>query len=375
MIAEPIISVGLYTDGIPLFRKEGDLWYIDNLLIGHGFHWHRAVKAVFHGELSEYTGNEADITLVNRLPLEKYLSSVIGSEMNPAAPVEFLKAHAVISRGWALRMIDRKSDGPASDPNMKISKEGDNYIIRGWEDVGDHCGFDVCSDDHCQRYQGIQENNSALSGIIDSTRGLALLDRDGDVADTRFSKCCGGNTEIFSSCWQDTDYDYLPNIRDPYCDLSNQPGHIAARLLTNAFKDYDAATKDFYKWEVSVEKSEVRRNLKQKFAIDIGDILSAEPMEWGSSGRIITMRVIGDMGEAIVGKELMIRRLFSDTHLYSSAFTLRDDGDSFLLSGQGWGHGVGLCQTGAAVMAEKGADFREILNFYYPHTQLTQLYD
>lgn len=371
MISEPSIRIGLITDGIPQIAECGNgIYSIRNLLIGKSFHWQQSIEIRTEGTLIPAEEPENDIHLVCSLPLEKYVASVIGSEMNPNAPIEFLKAHAVISRGWALGKLEtlrkEKSDvGKVIDDNTFIT----------WQDTDDHYVCDVCSDDHCQRYQGIQSvSNENAELAVKLTRGLVLCDSEGNIADTRFSKCCGGYTELFSTCWSDDEPEYLRAFEDPWCDLTMMTPGQRSSFLNRTFKGYDANT-PFNLWEHRCDSNLIQRRIKELLGKDIGKICKLLPLKKGPSGRIYQLLISGSEGEIIVGKELLIRRLLAETHLYSSAFEIYPENHGFLLRGKGWGHGVGLCQTGAAHMAVEGKSFEEILQFYYPTTTLTTLYE
>lgn len=369
------INVGIKTAGTPIIGVESGCTRLSNMLIGDGFHWERTIEVLLPGEVfpfnpPEATRGEADgrVTLVNRLPVETYLECVVGSEMNPASPVEFLKAHAVISRSWALGKVLR---------THRAGKEGfidTEKCLIGWDDSTGHCGFDVCSDDHCQRYQGLQPISETALKAIRATAGEVILNPDGSVVDARFSKCCGGITELFSSCWQEGEQDCLKSFEDPWCDLTGLPDDEKKAVLSSILKDYDLHTTEGYgfRWTEDVAKSLVEENLRKKFGRDIGRIESIEALRRGPSGRIHRLLLKGSDGFLEIGKELWIRRLLSDSHLYSSAFEIEDRGDSFRLSGRGWGHGVGLCQIGAARMAIEGHDYRSILAFYYPGAHVAE---
>lgn len=360
-----MITIGIPTAGPPRLQDAGEgLVRLDNMLIGKEFHWQRELYVLLPGEVTviDHEGRE-EFSVINRLPVETYLECVVGSEMNPMAPIEFLKAHAIISRSWAvgkmLKVHPEDDCGRADSPDRLI----------GWDDTSTHTGFDVCSDDHCQRYQGVQPVSDKAREAIRLTAGMVLTDERGDLIDARFSKCCGGRTELFSSCWQDHEMPGLRSFIDPWCDLSDVPDES----LNTIMKDYDLSTRGGYRWETRVAKYEIGRNLHEKFGRDVGDILYVSPVERGPSGRIKLLGIQGSRGNLILGKELWIRRLLSDTHLYSSAFDIEDSGAELILSGRGWGHGVGLCQTGAAHMALCGAGYREILGFYYPETRVSRL--
>ena len=383
------IKVGIKTVGKPVMTKSEDSTIVHNLLIGDGFHWESTIEADLPGEVSEYgiDGNEiteADrtITLVNQLPIETYLECVVGSEMNPNAPMEFLKAHAVISRSWALGKVL----GSHKYDNSGYVDRKDCLI--GWDDNEGHQGFHVCSDDHCQRYQGRQPIDSVALQAIRETGGEVLISTAGEsserenqadlyslpVVDARFSKCCGGRTEIFSTCWQDERVAGIESFEDPWCNLSALPESSRNSLLSSILKDYDLDTQGYgFRWMSEISKTDIRANLKKHFGMDVGEITSVVPLRRGPSGRVSLLRIHGSEGTMDMGKELWIRRLLSPSHLYSSAFEAEDRGDKIILHGRGWGHGAGLCQIGAANMAAHGHDYREILDFYYPGTVLKRL--
>lgn len=368
---EIYIKVGIPTAGRPKVRPEEGVNILENQLIGLGFHWQKVIRSVLPGKL--FLNDDPVFTVLNRLPLETYLECVIGSEMNPDSPIEFLKAHAVISRSWAAGKLRSKKRVIG-----EMTRQPDRLII--WEDESDHQGFDVCSDDHCQRYQGYQFSNgddeirsSKTAEAVRETSGLVLKDKEGNLVDARFSKCCGGKTELFSTAWQDREMPCLESFDDPWCDLSKLSPSQRDEVLKTILKDYDMANQGGYEWEADIDKSQIRKNLSEKFGYDIGEIKRIDPLERGKSGRIKLLKIAGAAGEMTFGKELAVRKLLSGTHLYSSNFNITDLGNSFHLRGKGWGHGVGLCQIGAAVMALKGYSFREILSFYYPGSEISAL--
>ncbi|MDE7381859.1 MAG: SpoIID/LytB domain-containing protein [Muribaculaceae bacterium] len=357
------ISVGIPTLGNPVVSStpEGET-ILHNMLIGKDFHWQKSIEVILPGKIT-ITGNP-EFPVINHLSVETYLECVVGSEMNPATPTEFLKAHAIISRSWAVGKILN------IHPHDKTGSCSSGKAIVGWDDTESHTLFHVCSDDHCQRYQGRQEISPEASDAIRSSAGIVLCDKNGDIADARFSKCCGGRTELFSTCWQPRDFHYLGSIDDPWCNLENLPIARRREVLSSVLKDYDLSTDGGMNWSATISKEEVRKNLKEKFGRDIGKIKSLIPVIRGASGRISLLRIIGEDGELEIGKELWIRRLLSDSHLLSSWIEITEDGDKFIIKGRGWGHGVGLCQIGAARMAMEGASFEEILSFYYPDSTL-----
>lgn len=346
------VKVEILTDGQA--RISG--LRLENALMGRGFHWQR----VYALELPEDAVVLSLTPLVVEMPIESYLRSVVASEMNPQAPAEFLKAHAVVSRSWVAGKIEgRHIDTEVPDGGRNCGE------IREWEDTAAHVGFHVCNDDHCQRFQGVRPLAAQVRRALCETEGLVLTDADGRVADARFSKCCGGITERFSTCWQDVDYSYLSSVHDPWCD----PAHLSSALLGRILKGYDVGT-DFYRWKRTVRTDGIERRLRERFNRSVGRVTALEALDRGMSGRIFRLKIIGTEGELTIGKELTIRRLLDDTCLLSSAFDIEKVKDGFLLRGRGWGHGVGMCQIGAAAMAAAGYGFREILQFYYPGTQL-----
>lgn len=328
---------------------------LEDVVIGKGFHWEKHETQVFAGAL-KFVPDGDKIVAVNIIGLEDYLLSVISSEMKSDSPKEFLKAHAVISRSWvALKIKDRKEH---------VRRGGYGYVSRDetvrWYDCEGHELFDVCADDHCQRYQGLTRAvGHRIREAIDETWGEVLM-YDGKICDARFSKCCGGRTEVFSTCWDDREYPYLVSREDPFC------GSPDKTLLSSILNDYDMQTTGFYKWEVSYGAKELSELLKEKSGIDFGEVTALVPVERGPSGRIKRLLVKGTLRSMYFGKELEIRKMLSPTHLYSSAFDVFEENGRFILKGKGWGHGVGLCQIGAAVMAAEGAGYGEILDFYYP---------
>lgn len=334
----------LYFDSITrstLFAEASFILY--DVVIGIDFHWQQKRTLKFAGGLKFIVEGDC-ITAVNCIGMENYLLSVISSEMKSSSSLELLKAHAVISRSWLLaRMEERKSGGAAP-----------------------HREFDVCADDHCQRYQGLaMAVGESVRRAIDQTWGQVLRYR-GALCDTRYSKCCGGRTELYSTCWEDKDFPYLQSVEDRFCDCEH------SEILPQVLNDYDMRTMDFHDWTVRYSREELSILVHRRTGVDYGEILSLEPVERGPSGRIKYLRINGTKHSAVIGKELAIRRALSETHLKSSAFEVTVDGDFFVLRGRGWGHGVGLCQIGAAVMASEGYDYRQILSHYYVGAEVEQ---
>ncbi len=369
---------------------------VGGITIGVGFHWQQRQAQRFAGAV-ELVPDGDNIVVINHVDVEDYLCSVISSEMNANSPLEFLKAHAVISRSWVLRQI-----GNRHTEINDTARCGADEIIR-WYDREDHTLFDVCADDHCQRYQGVTRvSTPAAVEAVKSTAGLVLT-HGGEICDARFSKCCGGATEIFPTCWDNEEHPYLKSFRDilppqPLPDLTTEKGAakwILSRpdafcntsdktLLGNVLNNFDRTTTDFYRWEVTATADEFAALILEKSGLDFGEIVDMTPVERGPSGRICRLKITGSRLTKTIGKELEIRRILSPSHLYSSAFIVEksekiaDNGKkitTFTLRGAGWGHGVGLCQIGAAAMCDAGYGFRQILEHYYPEATITKIYE
>lgn len=355
---------------------------IQDVQIGIGFHWDRRERQTFAGSL-KFIVEGGSLWAVNIINVESYLRSVISSEMSATSDLELLKAHAVTSRSWLMAQVWGKGKF-----NGLHKTESANVILT-WRDREDHTLFDVCADDHCQRYQGIARvTNANVDKAIAETRGL-LLTYEGQVCDARFSKCCGGVTERFETAWADDEHPYLRSVHDALlppaqlrdADLTSEAGARQwatsspdafcntsdSTILSQVLNDYDQTTADFFRWSVTLTASDIETLLRTKGGIDVGSILDLVPVQRGPSGRIFKLKIVGSAKSVTIGKELEIRRLLSPTHLYSSAFVVDKsaDGQSFTLTGAGWGHGVGLCQIGAAVMAHRGFNFRSILYHYF----------
>lgn len=365
---------------------------LHDVVIGVGFHWQRAENQMFKGELL-FLVEDGRVRAVNRLTVEDYLQSVISSEMSATSSLELLKAHAVISRSWLYAQLLRRE----KVQNGTMGWETSDETVR-WYAREDHTLFDLCADDHCQRYQGLTRAlNPNVKIAVDATRNL-VLKYGGEVCDARFSKCCGGATEHFSACWENEDYPYLAAFRDSVGKPSLPPltteegarawiesvpeafcSSPSAEVLSQVLNNYDRETADFYRWQVRYTQAELSSLVKERSGIDFGVVQELQPVERGASGRIVRLRIVGSKAVKIVGKELEIRRWLSSSHLYSSAFVVDKIPDAatgsflFVLKGAGWGHGVGLCQIGAAVMGAKGYCYKDILSHYYPDAVLEEI--
>jgi SpoIID/LytB domain protein len=382
-----------------------------DVVIGINFHWERKENQRFKGALKLIVENKS-VTAINRVKVEDYLTSVISSEMSATASSELLKAHAVISRSWLLcplqeqRTKNKEQRIKSKEPRAKIELATTNYQLPTthyikWYERDAHTNFDVCADDHCQRYQGItRATTKAVEKAIEATRGEVLMFEE-RICDARFSKSCGGASENFENCWAPEHYPYLTKVIDnptepdgfeldltleanaqkwirqspeAFCNTTDK------KVLEQVLNHYDQETTDFYRWKVEYTQAEISELLARRSGIDFGEIVDLIPVKRGESGRIIEMKVIGTKEIIVVGKELEIRKWLSNSHLYSSAFVIdtsdiiNDVPQQFTLTGAGWGHGVGLCQIGAAVMGEKGYKYDEILLHYYKGAELKKIY-
>lgn len=385
-------------------QTTSSFFELQDVTIGINFHWERKEVQRFKGELKIIIEDDK-LTAINIISIEDYLTSVISSEMSVTASLELLKAHAVISRSWLLNKL-RVENG-----KLRATVQPDNaahsQLIK-WYDHEAHKNFDVCADDHCQRYQGItRASTSRAIEAVSATRGETLM-YEGKICDARFSKCCGGAFEEFQNCWENVRHPYLIGQRDsqttnklpdltieaeadkwirtsPVAFCNTQDKKILSQVLNN----YDQETADFYRWKVSYSQEELSELIHKRSGIDFGKIIDLIPVERGTSGRLVRLKIVGTLRTLTIGKELEIRRTLSNSHLYSSAFVVdkeykEEDREykeeeqkipsRFILTGAGWGHGVGLCQIGAAVMGEQGYKYEEILSHYYPGSMIERQY-
>lgn len=382
---------------IPVFRTNSFL--LRGVTIGIAFHWEQLEDQRFTGGL-RFIREGKEIRVINTVHLEDYLKSVISSEMSATSSIELLKAHAVISRSWLLAQVDKMQGLAKNQESYSSSVVNDDEVVR-WYDREDHNSFEVCADDHCQRYHGITKIISAIAAeAVDETSGEVLM-YDNAICDARFSKCCGGVSESFETNWEPLPKSYLQAVADkdplgnaPNVDLRVEAAAekwIAAspeafcntrdrHILSQVLPDFDQKTTDFFRWEVVYSQPVLSELIQRKSGIDFGDIIALEPLSRGYSGRIDRLRIRGTRRTMIVGKELEIRKWLSKSHLYSSAFIVEYsefDGEipqTIRLIGAGWGHGTGLCQIGAAVMGEKGYGYRQILNHYFVGAETQKLY-
>ncbi len=380
-------------------EPDNESFLIRDVVIGVKFHWERKEKQRFTHSLKLIKDN-GKITAINIVPIEKYLVSVISLEMSAKCSLQMLKATAVVSRSWLLAQIEKSKAIKSGHSHYKTVYESEEELIR-WYDRQDHKLFDVCADDHCQRYQGVTKMTSdAARKAVEQTAGVVLLEDD-KILDARFSKSCGGISESFENVWEPIkhkslsaiyDYKYIADDFDD--DFSNEENAIKwikanppafcntsdPKILNQILLDYDQETKDFYRWKVEFTQIQLSDLIKRKSGIDFGSIKDLIPVERGLSSRLVKLKIVGTKKTLTIGKELEIRRTLSETHLYSSAFIVEKFGEvdgipeKFLLRGAGWGHGVGLCQIGAAVMAEQGYQFDEIATHYFKGAKLKKIY-
>ena len=385
-------------------QDTSSFFELQDVTIGINFHWERKEVQRFKGELKIIVEDDR-LTAINIIPIEDYLTSVISSEMSATASLELLKAHAVISRSWLLNKL-KVANGklkvimhPDNTANFELSTLPSQLIK--WYDHEAHKNFDVCADDHCQRYQGITRASTpqAIEAVF-ATRGEVLM-YEGEICDARFSKCCGGAFEEFQNCWENVKHPYLIGQRDSktetrlpdltkeaeadkwirtspaaFCNTHNK------QVLSQVLNNYDQETTDFYRWRVCYSQQELSELIHKRSGIEFGKIIDLIPVERGTSGRLVRLKIVGTLRTLTIGKELEIRRTLSSSHLYSSAFVVdkeykedeKEIPSRFILTGSGWGHGVGLCQIGAAVMGEQGYKYKEILSHYYPGSAIEQQY-
>lgn len=376
--------------------RGGATFTLRNVTIGISFHWERKEDQTFEGDLRLLSRDDGTITAVNEIGVEPYLKSVISSEMSAEAPLELLRAHAITSRSWLVAMLERQQRGKNIGVPSQRSFQTESELIR-WYDREDHTLFDVCADDHCQRYQGISKIISAAADdAVGATRGSFLVSQR-EICDARFYKSCGGLTEQFENAWEDTPVAYLGSISDApihYPPLKTEeeahrwilssPGAYCnttdGKILRQILPSFDQETTDFFRWKVEYGRVELEQLIKAKSGIDFGTVMDLVPVQRGPSGRLVKLKIVGSAKTLTIGKELEIRRWLSKSHLYSSAFVVDVERDArgvpirFILHGAGWGHGVGLCQIGAAVMAAQGKKANEIVQHYFPGAQLEKLY-
>lgn len=391
-----VINEIIFEPGEPVSES----FLIRDVVIGVKFHWERKEKQRFTHTLKIISNNGA-LTAINIIPIERYLTSVISSEMSAKCSLEMLKATAVVSRSWMLAQMEKSRSLKEKDKKYNSTYSSDTEFIK-WYDREDHLLFDVCADDHCQRYQGVTKvTTAAARRAVDETAGIVLLS-DNKILDARFSKACGGISESFENVWEPVKhksltsiFDYKFEADDYKTDFSKEENAVKwikgnppafcntndEKILNQILLDYDQETKDFYRWKVEYTQQELSSLLKEKTGIDFGSIIDLVPVERGLSSRLIKLKIIGTNRTLIIGKELEIRRILSKTHLYSSAivvekYDIKDEiPGRFEIYGAGWGHGVGLCQIGAAVMAEQGYQFDEIVIHYFKGAVLKKIYE
>jgi len=374
---------------IELTGQDRPMFSLFGVTIGSRFHWERTEDQTFQGDLILRAREDGTITAINDIPLEDYLKGVISSEMSGAAPMEFLKAHAILSRTWLLSALNRKKK--TKEKISKSSEKTTNEEVIRWHDREEHDLFDVCADDHCQRYHGVTKIVSKQAEeAIRKTRGMAITYQD-KICDARYSKACGGLTENFDTAWDNKRVPYLSSISDasgPYRPMKTEEEASAwilsnpdvycntqdEALLGKILPEFDRKTEDFFRWTIEYSRGELEEILREKSGADFGVLEEIVPIARGPSGRIYRLKIVGSKRSIVVGKELEIRHWLSRTHLYSSAFVVKAGAGRFTFHGAGWGHGVGLCQIGAAVMATKGFSTEKILKHYFRGVEIQKIY-
>jgi len=379
-------------------RNSFGTFELKDVTIGLDFHWEQKENQQFRGGL-KMIREEAKIRCINLIALEEYLQSVISSEMSASSSSELLKAHSIISRSWLLSQVQKTGKTPPEGTGAQASQMKEDELIR-WYDREDHNTFDVCADDHCQRYQGITKiiSEKARQAVKD-TEGEVLVS-EGAICDARYAKCCGGITENFENVWEPVPHPYLTNVVDApsghtfSMDLRNNDeaekwirsspqafcNTADKHVLSQVLPDFDQATTDFYRWKVTYTQKQLSQTIRKRSGYDFGKIIKLEAVERGYSGRLVRLKIVGTKKTLTLGKELEIRKWLSESHLYSSAFVVNHEEikngipRKFILNGAGWGHGVGLCQIGAAVMGEKGYSYRQILQHYFKGAALEKRY-
>lgn len=382
---------------VRLMPHNDSTFTLFHVTIGISFHWERTENQTFRGGIVLQSRDDGTMAVINEVPLEDYLQSVVSSEMNATAPLEFLKTHAIISRSWLLSTLKRKKEKQAR-PSPAANVAGNEHEIMRWYEQEEHDIYDVCADDHCQRYQGITKIFSGnAETAVRETFGKVIMYRD-EICDARYYKACGGMTEDFCTAWGDKHVPYLISITDApsqYSPVRTEEDAFAwifskpeaycntgdAGLLAKILPDFDRETKDFFRWKIEYAREELEEILRERSGLDFGTLKEIRPLQRGPSGRIFRLMIIGSKRTVVVGKELEIRRWLSRSHLYSSAFVVTTKNgpggevERFSFHGAGWGHGVGLCQIGAAVMASKGFSAEQALAHYFPGTELRKAYE
>ena len=364
---------------VPEGNATFTLW---DVTIGINFHWERKEDETFEGGLRLLLNADGTITVINDAGVERYLKSVISSEMSATAPLELLRAHAITSRSWLVAMLERQKRFKNIGGPARHGRETEQEIVR-WYDREDHKLFDVCADDHCQRYHGITKIiSSAAEQAVRDTQGVFIV-HGGEICDARYSKSCGGRSELFATAWEDLPVPYLATVSDAGVEHPLIKSEAAAEKWMHSLPEAYCNTTDgniLRQVLPSFAQEELATLLRQQSGIDFGEVQRLEPLQRGPSGRIVRLRIVGSRRTIVVGKELEIRRWLSPSHLYSSAFVVKSEGGSrsvparFTLHGAGWGHGVGFCQIGAAVMSAKGFQAEQIVKHYFRGAELKRLY-
>jgi SpoIID/LytB domain protein len=350
----------------PLFVAGSPVAVFD-VPVGTGYHWEQKEDRTYPETMIFLLDVNGKLAAVNAVPVETYLEGVVPSEMHPNFPEEALKAQAVAARSKALA-------------NLGLVHSADP--------------FDFCSDVHCQVYGGLSKTAASANRAVKKTAGLVLWE-GGKIIDAVYGGVCGGHTEDVDKAWRTAPKRHLQGIADgprqlkryePLDDESNVRSWIQdsppsyCNTLTGSLPDALNYTKKYFRWEVTLPQDELRSQIERRLGRNLGAVRDLIPISRGVSGRITKLKIVGTNGEQIVEGELNVRKCLSSTTLWSSCFIVeRKDGgsappESFTLRGAGWGHGIGMCQTGAAIMALKGYGFDRILKHYYKNVRIKKLY-
>lgn len=341
---------------------------VSNIMIGIQFHWQKHEDLDYRGIIEVGFNNQGKLVVINEIDLENYLVSVNSSEMTSDCPIGLLESQTVVAR------------------NTVLATMGKHHY---------NTNFHLCSDDHCQCYHGKKREQQVSRQAVENTWGRILLHGD-EICDARYSKICGGIMEDYRYVWENRDIPYMVSGIDSDEEI-NYPANTeetAKELIDTSLPAYCNtdlhklpenlanlySTQNLFRWEVTYPREELESLISEKTGKDIGELQDIIPLERGDSGRLIYINLVGSDKTLKIGKELEIRRVLSKSHLYSSCFYVRKemgtDGkvSRFILKGAGWGHGVGLCQVGATVMASKKIPYQKILEHYYKNTNLVSLY-
>lgn len=363
---------------IEIVQDKNDSYItLKSVIAGRGFHWAKHIEVKLAFKL-EFSVREGSLLVINEMPIEEYLACVATSEMSAECPESYIEAQTIVARSWMLANVEQKH----------------TYL-----------GFDVCNDDCCQRFQGVNNLTPHSKKAADNTRGQVLL-YENEIVDARYSKSCGGVMEKFENLWENSPKDYMQNKSDSHnefnVDLTKEselktwvntvpksfcsPHYIKEEELHKYLGHVDEQSK-YFRWKVETTQEELVENIKDKLDIDICFVLLLIPIKRAGSGRILELEISyldsnNIKNTLIIYKDYEVRRVLHKMFLYSSAMTIDaiNENDSkyptkFVLNGAGWGHGAGLCQIGGIGMSLAGYRTDEIVKHYYPGAELSKIYE